>query len=167
VVFFSPVSTPVPVSEDEILAVCEAALRLAPSEWLPDLQVSNKLLGTPEWYSFEHDAWPLGESIRRAFLRYPRLKKRTSLISKIVDVATCRNLRHGRQSFIMALGFVAASQFAPKLVPFLDDSDVDGQVVYTLLKMRSPGYADAVAPLTQSNKAWIRRLAKRYMERYG
>jgi hypothetical protein len=49
---------------------------------------------------------------------------------------------------------------------FLSDSDVDGQVVHTLLKMRAGGYAEAVAPLLQSEKPWIRRLAKKYVERY-
>jgi hypothetical protein len=39
-------------------------------------------------------------------------------------------------------------------------------VVDTLLKMRAGGFADAVAPLVQSDKAWIRRLAKKYVERY-
>src|SRR5215471_1085433 len=40
------------------------------------------------------------------------------------------------------------------------------QVVDTLLKMRAGGFADAVAPLVQSDKAWIRRLAKKYVGRY-
>jgi hypothetical protein len=66
----------------------------------------------------------------------------------------------------MAMGFVAAYQYASALVPFLSDSDVDGQVVHTLLKMRAGGYAEAVAPLLQSEKPWIRRLAKKYVERY-
>ena len=120
-----------------------------------------------QWYSFEHEAWPVGESIRRAFARHPRLKKNRPLISKVIEVATCRNLRRGRQSFIMTVGFVAARDFAPMLLPFLDDPDVDGHVIDTLLKMKAPGYSLAVAPLAQSKKPWIRRLAKRYIARYG
>lgn len=68
---------------------------------------------------------------------------------------------------MMALGFVGARQFAMRLVPFLCDSDVDGQVLDTLLKMKAGGHGQAVAPLAHSNKAWIRRLAKKYLERYG
>src|SRR5277367_6760605 len=106
-VLFRAVSAPVPASEEQGLAACERALRLAPSEWPPTLPSSERLRGAPEWYSFEHDAWPIGESIRRAFVLHPQLKKRTHLVSRVVDVATCRNLRRGRQSFIMAIGFVA------------------------------------------------------------
>ncbi len=165
-VFFNAVNGFVPASEEQVLAVCEEALRLAPSEWPPTLPPSEKLWGAPEWYSFERDAWPIGESVRRAFSQHPDLKKRTSLIAKVAEVATCRNLRRGRQSFIMAMGFVAAGQYASALVPFLADSDVAGQVIHTLLKMRMAGYASAVAPLLQSDKNWIRRLARRYIERY-
>ena len=123
-------------------------------------------MGAPEWYPFEHEAWPIGESVRRAFVQRPQLKKNAALISKVVEVATCRNLRRGRQSFIIAIGFVSASPFASSLVASLNDPDVDGQIVHTLLKMRAEGFAHAVAPLVQSHKAWIRRLAKKYIERY-
>ena len=156
----------VPSSEEQVFAACEQALRLAPSEWPPTLPPSEKLWGAPEWYSFGRDAWPIGESIRRAFVQHPNLKKKTGLVSKVAEVATCRNLRRGRQSIIMAIGFVAARDYASELVPFLADSDVDGQVVHTLLKMRAAGYSRSVAPLLQSEKAWIRRLARTYVERY-
>jgi len=167
VLCFRAVNGSVPESEEQVLAACEAALCLAPAEWHPDLPISDELLGVPDWYAFEHAAWPIGESVRRAFSQHPSLKKRTTLISKVTEVATCRNLRHGRQSFIMALGFVGARQVAKALVPLLSDSDVDGQVLDTLLKMKAGGFAQAVAPWAQSKKAWVRRLARKYLERYG
>lgn len=156
----------VPKSEEEVLAACDQALRLSPSEWPPTLPTSKELLGAPEWYSFEHEAWRIGESVRRAFSHHPALKKNATLISKTVSVATCRNLRRGRQSFIMAIGFVAARPYASSLIEFLDDPDVDGQVVYTLLRMRADGFAHAVAPLLTSDKNWIKRLAEKYVKRY-
>ena len=149
------------------MGCCESALRLAPLEWLPDLPSSKELQGAAQWYPFEDEVWPIGESVRRAFQRHPKLKKNRPLISRVVEVATRRNLRHGRQSFIMALGFVAARDFAPMLAPFLDDADVDGHVIDTLLKMKAAGYSAAVAPLTRSKKTWVRRLANRYVERYS
>jgi hypothetical protein len=96
----------------------------------------------------------------------PKLRKRTAPIGKVAKVATYRNLRCGRQSFVMAMGFVDARQYAAALVPFLDDPDVDGQIVDTLLKMRAAGYTHAVGGLLRSEKAWIRRLARKYIERY-
>jgi hypothetical protein len=66
----------------------------------------------------------------------------------------------------MAIGFVAACPHASSLAGLLGDPDVNGQVVYTLLKMKVGGFANDVAPLLQSEKSWIRRLAKKYIERY-
>jgi hypothetical protein len=66
----------------------------------------------------------------------------------------------------MAIGFVAACPHASSLAGLLGDLDVNGQVVYTLLKMKVGGFANDVAPLLQSEKSWIRRLAKKYIERY-
>ena len=40
----------------------------------------------------------------------------------------------------MALGFVAAREFADTVAPFLSDPDVEGQVLDTLIKMKAPGY---------------------------
>jgi hypothetical protein len=122
--------------------------------------------GAPEWHSFEHQAWPIGESIRRAIAQNPRLKKNESILAKLAEVATCRNLRRGRQSFVMALGFVAAQKYAQNLVPFLSDPDVDGQILDTLIKMKAPGFAQDVALLLNSERTWVRRLAKKYVDRY-
>jgi hypothetical protein len=52
------------------------------------------------------------------------------------------------------------------LVPFLSDSDVDGQIVHTLLKMRATGHARVVATLLGSKEAWKLLLVRKYIERY-
>ena len=160
-------NAPMLVSEEEILAACEEAIRLAPAEFPPTLPPSKELSGAPEWYSFEHAAWPIGESIRRAFVEKPRLKKNYAVLAKVAEVATHRNLRRGRQSFIMALGFVAAREFADTVAPFLGDPDVEGQVLDTLIKMKAPGYTQQAVSLLHSDKAWIRHLAKKYVDRYS
>jgi len=154
-------------SEQEILAACEEAIRLAPTEFPPTLPPSKKLSGVPAWYPFENQAWPIGESIRQAFARNPKLKKRENVLAKVVEVATCRNLRRGRQSFIMALGFVSARQYAERLAAFLGDPDVDGQVLDTLIKMRASGYTREASSLLHSDRTWTRRLAKKYLDRYS
>jgi len=163
---FASVSSPPLVSEKEILAACEKAIRLAPAEFQPTLRESKELLGAPEWYPFELEAWPIGESVRKAFSRNPKLRKREVLLSKVVEVATCRNLRRGRQSFIMALGFVSARPYAEHLGAFLDDPDVDGHVLRTLLKMRAPGFARDAKLLLHSDKSWKRRWAKKYLDQH-
>ena len=166
VLSFGPVNASVPESEEQILAACEKALSLAPSEWPVDLPPSKELFGAREWYPFEHEAWAIGESIRRAFVKRPTLRKRTALVSKVAEVATCQNLRHGRQAFVMAMGFVDACPFAATLAQFLHDADVDGHVIDTLIKMKAAGFAHDVSPLLQSEKSWIRRKARKYVDRY-
>lgn len=154
-------------SEEEILAACDEAIRLAPAEFPPTLSLSKELSGAPEWYPFENQAWPIGESIRHAFVRNPKLKKRENVLAKVADVATCRNLRRGRQSFVMALGFVSALHCAERLAVFLGDPDVDGQVLDTLIKMKASSYTREVNLLLNSDKTWIRRLARKYLDRYS
>jgi hypothetical protein len=153
-------------SEDDILAICDKALSIAPSSFPPTLRPVKELAGAPEWHAFEHAAWPLGESIRQAFSGDRRLRRKANLLARVAEVATCRNLRRGRQSFIMALGFVDAVGHASALSAFLADTDVNGHIVDTLLKMKAGGYVQVVCPLLQSDKAWIRRLAKKYVDRY-
>lgn len=155
-----------PSSDLEVVNICERALGMAPEAYPPTLPSAPELLGAPAWYGFEHAAWALGEDVRQAFSRTPRLKSDPAVVSKVVEVATCRNLRRGRQSFITALGFVAASGHASRLAQFLGDPDVDGQVVSTLLKMKAAGFSGQVRSLTNSKQTWIRRLAQRYLERY-
>ena len=139
---------------------------MAPSEFSPTLPTKEGLLGAPGWYSFEHEAWPIGESIRQSFQKTPKLKRDGGALEAVMRVVEQPNLRRGRQSFVMALGFKAASPFASRMARFLVDQDNDGQVVDTLLKMRAPGFVNAVRPLLGDTHTWIRNLAKRYVARY-
>jgi hypothetical protein len=155
------------MSAQDIADACERALRLAPETYPPTLPSSPDLLGAPEWYAFESAAWPIGEQIRQAFQRTPRLRNDHSVTLRVLEVATCRNLRRGRQSFVMALGFVGAREHAAALAKSLGDADVDGQVVDTLLKMKAAGFCEQVRPLLGAKHSWIRRLAQRYVDRYS
>jgi hypothetical protein len=154
-------------SEERIIQACDQALSLAPQEYQPDRPPLKESWGTVQnWYPYEHEAWKIGEQIRAAFVKVRALKKKDSLLARVAKVATCRNLRRGRQSFIMALGFVDANKYAPVLAPLLGDQDVGGHVLGTLIKMKASGFANEARPLLNSDRAWIRRLARTYIERY-
>ncbi len=153
-------------NKEEIIAACNEALKLAPAEYPPDLPPSKDLLDAPDWYRFEHNAWPIGERIRQSLQRNPKLKVDCDVLEKIIEVIRCKNLRRGQQSFSMALGFVTARPYADDISPFLSDKDIDGQIVDTLLKMKADGHAREVEPLVQSKHTWIKNLAKKYLERY-
>lgn len=153
-------------SSEAIVAACQAAKNLAPSSFPTDLQPDPIAPDVPAWYKFEHTAWGIGETIRQSFVANPKLKKNSSVIHAIIEVVQERNLRRGRQSFVMLLGFKGAAKYAPLLASLINDPDIDGHVVDTLLKMRVPGFASKIVSLTSHKQAWIRRLAKRYIDRY-
>ena len=160
-----PMHEATPETIEQIEAVCLRAMALAPAEWLPDLPSSERTFGHPEWYQFENQAWPMGETIRQAFVRFPKLRK-PAVFNTVAEVACCRTLRRGRQSFVMAMGYSAARDCAPSLIPLLCDPDVAGHTVDTLLKMRAAGFAREVRPLLNADRTWIRKLAGRYLDRY-
>ncbi len=150
----------------DICTKCGHAIRLAPEKFPEDLPTTPLLAGAADWYSFELEAWAIGEAVRQALVGNPKLRKSEMVQECILSVIETRNLRRGRQSFVMCLGFTAAAHHAERLIPLLRDPDVDGQVVDTLLKMKAGSYGREVAPLLRARHAWIRKLARRYVERF-
>ena len=151
---------------EAIVAACLAVKALAPRDYPADLPNSD-ITGAPAWHAFEHEAWATGENVRQSFQAYPRLKNDSAALHAVLDVIRYRNLRRGRESFVMALGFTGAAMHAPALAELIDDPDLSGHVVDTLLKMRAAGYSSQVSPLTKHQRAWVRRLAQRYVARFG
>lgn len=150
----------------DILTILDEVDLLTPLEFPEDLPTKKELLGNFAWYDFEIKVWELGENIRYLFLQNPKLKKDKDIINKILKVIKTTNLRRGRQSFVLLLGFVGAKSFAPEIALFVDDKDINGHVLDTLLKMKAKGYADKIKSLINSDVTWIRNLAKKYCELY-
>jgi hypothetical protein len=154
------------MNPQEVIATLDRALSFAPSEYPPDLPSSDELRGAPEWYSFELKVWEIGEDIRQQLQKTPQLIADTDFLNKIVSVIQCRNLRRGRQSFVLLLGFKGASGYADEVARLLSDPDVAGHALDTLQKMRLAGYASEVEALLESEHTWIRNKAKTYLGRY-
>jgi hypothetical protein len=152
--------------KEEVLNACARALSFAPAEYPADLPTREGLFGAPEWYSFECKAWEIGENIRHQLMGKPKVKANTALLGRIISVIQCRNLRRGRQSFVLLIGFKGASGYADEIARLLSDPDVNGHALDTLLKMRVAGYASKVEALLESEHTWIRKKAKTYLERY-
>ncbi len=153
-------------SKADLAELCRRTLESAPGAVPPDLPIDSKA-GAPEWYDFEHRAWEAGEHVRQAFSRNRTWKKDAALREQVLEVAVHRQLRRGRQAWVMALGFVDAHELAPGLAVFLSDPDVEGQIVDTLIRMRAGDFSDRVWPLTNHEQAWVRKLARRYLKQYA
>lgn len=150
----------------DILTILDEVDLLTPLDFPEDLPRKKELLENFAWYDFEIKVWELGENIRHLFLQNPKLKNDKDVLNKILKVIKTTNLRRGRQSFVLLLGFVGAKSFAPEIALFVADKDINGQVLDTLLKMKAKGYTDKIKPLINSDVTWIRNLAKKYCERY-
>lgn len=153
-------------TKEAIISACRSAIELGPRAFPPDLPRNPLSPEIPVWHPFESKVWGIGETIRQSLNAKPKLKKDPAILQAILDVAQYRNLRRGRQTFVMLLGFTGAAGYAPFIAELIDDPDVYGHAVDTLLKMRAPGYAHQIAALTNCPYAWVRRLASRYVERY-
>ena len=151
----------------DICVRCGLAIRLAPEFYPADLQSAPLLAGAAEWHKFEHQAWAIGEQLRQLLSVHPKLRADAEVQECILSVIDARNLRRGRQSFVMCLSFVAAAPQAGRIAQFLSDPDIAGHVLDALLKMRAPGYSQEVVPLLDSPHRWVRVLAARYIQRFG
>ena len=155
------------VKTDQIVGACVSVRALAPATFPVDLPTSKLLSGAPGWYDFEEQAWPIGEAICRSLKAAPKLRKDPAVLNALASVVRCVNLRRGRQSFVMALSTKSAAAFATELASYLTDPDIDGHALDALIKIGAGGFISQVLPLANHPQAWVRRLAKRYLERYG
>lgn len=147
----------------DVLAACDQALALAPPYWPADLPPGEYTGGEPEWYPFEREAWRIGETIRACLTASRSLRRDPAVLAAVQRVASACNLRRGRQSFVMALAFPAASGCAKEIGALLEDADVCGHAADTLLKMKADGFEAGVRPLLASRHGWIRRIAQKYL----
>lgn len=161
-------------ARQRVMDICRDALALAPDTYPPDLPPQKGPLApgrampeVSDWYRFEHQTWPMGEEVRQTFQKWPRLKRDPAATESVMEVVECAALRRGRQSFVMALGFTAAAHLAPRVARFLNDPDIDGQVIDTLLRMKASGFSEDVKPSLTAQHTWIRNLAKKYVSRYS
>lgn len=123
------------------------------------------LAGAPEWYSFEHEAWAIGEEIRQWLSANLKLKEEKRIKEGIFTVIQNQNLRRGRESFVMLLGYKNAADMAERVAVYLDDDDISGHALDTLHKMKIYGYKEKASTLLTSEKTWVRNVAKKYIQK--
>jgi len=117
----------------------------------------------PQWHQFEHSLWSIGEQIRQAINSQPKLRSDRALYSEILKIVQSRNALRGRQSFVLLFAYRTCISWAHDLASLIPDSDIDGQIISALYKMRASGFSAIVAPFLSSSATWIRKEARRYM----
>ena len=115
-----------------------------------------------EWRAHEFRIRKLGEDIRQLLAQSKVLRKDTDLQGNYMKVIKNRDGGRGRQSLVLLLGYKSCHSFANSLSKELDDPDIYGHVIDTLLKMRADGFWREIEPFASHKITWIRNKAKRY-----
>ena len=118
-----------------------------------------------DWRLFEHELWELGEQIRQTETKE---KKRfdAEQVGRILTICENENAGRGRESFVMLLARKSYASYGDRIIGLLSDADVNGQVIYTLYKMGDGRHADLIRPFAAEQRTWIRKEAKRYIEKF-
>lgn len=143
--------------ETEKLIPDENVLNLAPLDGFRDI---------PQWYSFEHEIWKNGDTIRQLFMQHKTLPEDKKMLENILSICLNRNAKRGRQSFIMLLWNKKYSEYAEKLVSQIDDKFVAGHIIEGLNKMKTPYFSAQVRPFCSDKTTWIRKQAQKYIDQY-
>ena len=149
-----------------ILEKIEIAKSEIPNKMLPDLQV-NEISGNPEMHPFEYKIWTLGEEIRPLLVNKPQLRNDSEIQNGILEICLEQKAKRGRESFVMLMGNVNFSKYAPEIASLIKDHYISGHVIDTLVKMKQSGFSEEIAPYMKSKTTWVREAAKKYCEKYG
>ena len=151
--------------KEKIMEYMREVVSLVPDRLEPDLPPSKMFPDVPEWHSYEFKVWQLGEKIRQILAVDTRLRDDKEIVKLIVEVASNRRLKRGRQPFIMLLENKRYAGYASLLISQIDDKFVYGHVLNTIIKMQVWDYECEIEPLTSDRSAWVRNKAKIYIEK--
>lgn len=117
------------------------------------------------WVNHESLTWSIGERIRQALRRHRKLRSDPALWLAIEAIATNAAVGKGREPFVMLLGQYGGRDRAPILLQLLDDPEVAGHALYALRLLGVPGAERKARELECSRRTWIRKEAKKYLEK--
>ena len=152
-------------AEKEILDLINRAKIIIPKEYAENLKI-NALTNQPEWHSFESEIWRIGEDIRQILSKNPKLKNNEKLFECLLEIATNKNAKRGRQSFILLFGSIKQSKHSEKLITQINDEFVSGHIIDTIYKMKTGNYSNEIKPFCNNKFAWIRNTAKKYIKKH-
>jgi hypothetical protein len=151
------------VAREKVMRLVGNAHAILPPTLLPDLPPMNGYPDVPQWHSFEHELWKLGEDIRRIINSATILHKAPELYDEFFQIAADKRGTRGRQSFVLLFCCKSCAPWAARIAGLLPDQESDGHVISALYKMRAKGFSGAVSPYAADKTTWIRKEAQRYL----
>src|SRR6266404_5654945 len=130
-----------PTSRSNVEGLIAQAKSLVPDDPSAPLSPMDGFPDVPQWHQFEHSLWSIGEQIRQAINSQPKLRSDRALYSEILKIVQSRNALRGRQSFVLLFAYRTCISWAHDLASLIPDSDIDGQIISALYKMRASGFS--------------------------
>ncbi|MEW7290514.1 hypothetical protein [Aquimarina sp. 2304DJ70-9] len=155
------------MEKEVIIKLINKANTLTPEKLEKNLNPIEGFPDVPDWHKYESDIWAIGEEIRQILYSKKILRKDKEINDLIIEFCLNKNSKRGRQSFVLLLGYKHLSEYAPKLIQMINDKSINGQIIYTLYKMQTKGYEKEIEPFTKDKITWIRKIAIKYVEKYG
>ncbi len=150
----------------EVIRLIKKAQKLPPEVLEPDLP-NSQFYDVPEWHDYELKIWEIGEQIRKIILEDKLLRKDDEINDLIIDLCFNKNAKRGRQSFVSLFAYKQLSNYAEKLILLIDDEFINGHVIDAIYKMQVTGFKKEIEPFTNHKEAWVRKIATKYIEKYG
>jgi hypothetical protein len=131
----------------------------------PDFFVVETRNENVTWRNYETLVWSVGEVFRQ-ILKRDRFLRRSQLLWRKIE-AVCLDPRYGkgRESFTMLLGIYGGRERFPVLIQLLEDPEVHGHALYALRLLSMSGAQSQAERLLHSPRTWIRREARKYLEK--
>ncbi|WP_299438312.1 hypothetical protein [uncultured Aquimarina sp.] len=155
------------MEKEKILELIKKAESLTPKKVEMDLEPIDGFPDVPNWHKYESDIWRIGEEIRQIIITKKTLRKDEEINDLIIKFCLNKNSKRGRQSFILLLGYKHLSKYASQLINMINDKFVNGQIIDTVYKMQAVGFEKEIRPFLTDKHIWIRKLAIKYIEKYG
>ena len=155
------------MEKEEIIKLINKANTLTPEKLEKKLNPIKGFPNVPDWHEYERDIWTIGEEIRQIINSKKTLRKDQEINDLIMEFCLNKNSKRGRQPFVLLMGYKNLSEYAPKLIRMINDKSISGQIIDTLYKMQAKGYEKEIEPFTRNKTTWIRKIAIKYIEKYG
>ncbi len=94
------------------------------------------------------------------------LRKDKDLYARFLNICLHPNAKRGRQSFFFLFEYKHLVEYASLLITQVEDENVTGHVLSAIWKMNAPGYNKQMQKFTGHQIAWIRNVAKKYLQRW-
>ena len=155
------------MEKEEIIGLINKAKSLTPKNMEKDLNPMEGFPNVPNWHKHEHEIWGIGEEIRQIINTKKSLRRDKEINDLIIDFCLDNKSKRGRQPFVLLLGYKHLSEYAPKLITMINDQFIDGQIIDTIYKMQATDFEKEITPFTTDKITWIRKLALKYVGKYG